>query len=515
MTRCLTVKTDCREKTVRVPDGENLLEAIRRTGAVLDAPCGGNGTCGKCLVKWNGRTVRACRTAVSEDGTVSFTETKAGAIVTEAAAGRVSEGKPSGGSALGEASPQDPELVLAVDLGTTTVAAELIDRKSGERIGLASAWNAQSPYGADVLSRCRFCMDRPDGTAVLRDAIRDQIRGMVLRLGADPARIRETMIAGNTVMQHLYAGISPVSIARAPFRPEVTFTGDEPAEQGVSYAPCVAGYVGGDITAGLLASGLPEKKGRSLFLDIGTNGEMALGGADGFVACAVASGPAFEGAGIVCGTAAVNGAVSRVRLENGVPVYETIGGEPAKGICGSGLIDLLAVLIDSGVVTGSGRLLGPDEAPEAFRSRMGEDGNGNGIFYLTGDRSVFLTAGDVRNLQLAKAAVRAGIEVLLRETGLRAEELDHLCLAGGFGTVLNVRSAAAIGMIPPCLAEKTVPLGNSSLAGARAALLDRNAREELMKLPSRIRYLELSGNGDFNEVFPEQMTFYEEDDEWN
>ena len=317
-------------------------------------------------------------------------------------------------------------------------------------------------------------------------------------------------------MQHLYAGISPVGIAVAPFRPAVFFTGDEPRERGVRYAPCVAGYIGGDITAGLLASGLRRSGKRALFLDIGTNGEMALCKENRFLGCAVASGPAFEGVGIACGMPGITGAVSHVRWDGEKPEYDVVGNAAPRGLCGSGLIDLLARLLEKRLISGSGRLCAPDEAPEGYENYLGEDEKGNGIFYLTEDHSVYLTAGDVRKLQLAKAAVAAGIAVLLKEARITAEDLDALYLAGGFGTYMDIQSAAAIGMFPACLTERAVLLGNSSLTGAEMALLRPEAEKELEEIRRSFRYLELSGNADFNREYPEQMFFYEEDDdEWN
>ncbi|MBO5544152.1 MAG: DUF4445 domain-containing protein, partial [Oscillospiraceae bacterium] len=327
--------------------------------------------------------------------------------------------------------------------------------------------------------------------------------------------LQTLFIAGNTVMQHLYAGISPAGIAVAPFRPAVFFTGDEPTEPGIRYAPCVAGYIGGDITAGLLASGLHHSRQTALFLDIGTNGEMALRLEDGFLGCAVASGPAFEGAGIACGMPGIAGAVSHVRWTGKKPEFDVIGDAPPQGLCGSGLIDLLAVLLEKGIVSGSGMLYGPDEAPDGYEDWLGEDETGHAVFYLTGDHKVFLTAADVRKLQLAKAAVSAGIAVLLKEADRKAEDLDALFLAGGFGTYMDIRSAAAIGMVPACLVERTVFLRNSSLAGARMALTLPEADRELNEIRRSFRYLELSGNVDFNREFPEQMFFYGEDvEEW-
>jgi uncharacterized 2Fe-2S/4Fe-4S cluster protein (DUF4445 family) len=190
-----------------------------------------------------------------------------------------------------------------------------------------------------------------------------------------------------------------------------------------------------------------------------------------------------------------------------------IGGGQAKGICGSGLIDLLGILCETRVISGSGRLLGPDEAPEKFTKYLEEDENGNGVFYLSEDRSVFLTPRDVRQLQLAKAAVAAGIRVLLKKSGLHAEDLDKLYLAGGFGSYMDPGSAAKIGMIPAGLVPDIVLLGNASLKGAHMALTVRDAGEKLLKLRNACTYIELSGDADFNEEFTEQMFFYEEDDD--
>ena len=486
--------------------GETLLELLRRAALPFTAPCGGAGTCGRCRVHLadsaGEREVLACQTPAPRSGVLTVPQHRGGAILGESAV-------------ISSITPGRQGLGAAVDLGTTTVVLELLDLSNGHSLGMASAWNALAPYGADVISRCQYCMEHPDGLAELQTRLLRQLHDMLKELGVRAEDLRETVIAGNTVMQHLHAGLSPAGIAVAPFRPTTLFTEKSP-EDGLFYAPCVAGYVGGDITAGLLASGLPEREERSLFLDIGTNGEMALGGKEGFLCCAVASGPAFEGVGIRCGMAGTTGAVSHVRWTDSGPELTVIGGGEPIGICGSGLIDLLALLCEKRVISASGLLLGPEEAPEGFEAWLGEDDNGNGVFYLTEDQRLFLTAKDVRQLQLAKAAVAAGIRVLMKETGMRLEDVEHLYLAGGFGTYMDVQSAAAIGMLPQALVEKTVLLQNSSLAGARMALLNTECRAKLNTIRQACRYLELSGNAEFNREYPEQMYFYEEDeDEWN
>ena len=295
-------------------------------------------------------------------------------------------------------------------------------------------------------------------------------------------------------MQHLFAGLPVRSIAAAPFAPLSLFDGDTADTllgAPVFYAPCVAGYVGGDVTAGLLASGLCRKPGQHLFLDLGTNGEMALGGAEGFSCCAVASGPAFEGAGIACGMPALDGAVSRVRYDRGF-LYDVIGASEPRGICGSGLVDLTAALLDLGAIDKSGRLLPPD-------------GRGNGVFHLT-DR-VYLTAEDVRSLQLAKAAVAGGIEVLLRQRDMDAAALDGVYIAGGFGSCIDPDSAMAIGMLPRLPRSKLRCLGNTALAGASMAALDGEERRRLGRIAANCRYIELSGRQDFARAFTDHMVF--------
>ena len=399
----------------------------------------------------------------------------------------------------------------AVDLGTTTVVARLYDLASGAELATESGWNTQAPYGADVISRIQYTLEQPDGLQELSQRSREQVWALIeralARCGREADTLREITLAGNTVMQHLFAGYSVRGIAAAPFRPETLFAapGDETLH-GVSVhlAPCVAGYVGGDITAGLLAAGLAELPGEHLFLDIGTNGEMALGGRGGFTCCAVASGPAFEGAGISCGMPGVDGAVSRVRYDRGF-VYDVIGGGVPKGLCGSGLLDLTAVLLRLGAIAPGGRLLPPEQAPAALRRHLTHDADGNGCFHLTPE--VSLTAADVRNLQLAKAAVAVGIRVLLQQRGLTPEQLDGVYLAGGFGSYLDPESAAAIGMLPRACAGKLHTLGNTALTGAATLTLDGAQWQRIRAISRACSYLELSGRADFAAAFTENLSF--------
>ncbi len=484
---------------IAVQPGESLLSALRRAGFSLPAACGGRGRCGKCRVQVNGAPRLACKVFPQGGEQVALPETVSGVI-------------------LGDTLPPPPcqpgrtGLSAAVDLGTTTVVAKLYDRADGRELAAQRAWNAQAPYGADVISRIQHTMDTPEGLKELSGRIREQIwtllEAALSAANRPPEALNEIVVAGNTVMESLLAGRSVAGMAAAPFHPDSLFFGPEGMGElngvPVRLLPCVAGYVGGDITAGLMASGLGEQPGEHLFLDVGTNGEMAMGGQNGFSCCAVASGPAFEGAGIQCGMPGVAGAVSHVRYDRGF-LYDVIGDGPARGLCGSGLVDLAAVLLKLGIIAPGGRLLPPEEVAPELRRYVERDGDGNGLFHLT--PQVYLTAGDVRNLQLAKAAVAAGIEVLSQRRGVLLENVEGLYLAGGFGTYIDPASAMAIGMLSPVLAGKVRPLGNTALAGAAALALDSRLWPKVEDTARSCAYIELSGQPDFTQAFTGNMGF--------
>ena len=473
--------------------GENLLQFLASHGFGIAAPCGGHGICGKCTVELieNGekQKVKACSTVLSKDCEVILPESSGNISWNDAQKKHISDGEKSGFGA-------------AVDLGTTTVAVSLLNLASGERIGTLSRWNAQKAYGADVISRAGYCAEHADGLEILSGAVRNQILEMLGELcemnGIGAEDVNEIFLAGNTVMQHIFADISPVSIASAPFTPETCFdTGERFELRGipVNLAPCVAGYVGGDITAGALSTGLAEKSGLSLFIDVGTNGEMLLGDRSGLTACAVASGPAFEGAGISCGMPAENGAIFSAELTEEGLSYEVVGGGESRGICGSGLLDLAACLLELGYIDESGRLE--------------EDENGDSVFHLTDD--VFINQKDIRQLQLAKAAVAAGIKLIMQARGVEFEDIQALYLAGGFGNRLRPESAVKIGMLPEELLGRIKTVGNSSLAGAEQALLSTDSRKKLAEIKSKCEYIELSSHEGFNDAFVCEMQFKEGD----
>ena len=485
-------------RTLSVPADETLLSALRRAGYSIPAACGGKGRCGKCRVPVNGVTRLACRVYPADGDTVTLPESAGGAILTRTLP-------------MPACQPGRTGCAAAVDLGTTTVVARLYDLASGAELATESGWNAQAPYGADVISRIQYTLEQPDGLQELSQRSREQVWALIeralVRCGRDTDTLRDITLVGNTVMQHLFAGYSVRGIAAAPFQPETLFedgAGELLSGIPVQFAPCVAGYVGGDITAGLLADGLFVQPELRLFLDIGTNGEMALGNENGALCCAVASGPAFEGAGISCGMPGITGAVSHVSYDRGF-LCDIVGGGEAKGICGSGLVDLVAVLLERGVIDESGRLLPPQDAPEDMRRYLTEDGQGNGVFHLT--KAVSLTARDVRNLQLAKAAVAGGIRVLLEQRGVTADDIASVELAGGFGNYLSPENVVRIGMLPRACLSKIRPLGNAALAGASMLALDGENWRKLAEIPEKCRYLELSGRDDFSRAFTDSLTF--------
>ena len=515
-TYTITVTRADETKTIPASASESLLGALRNAGYTEpDAPCGGNGTCRKCLVTVTGtlksvetgevRTVESeqllsCRYYPAGDCAVTIRAREKMNVVTKGA-GQIA----GGGEGLG----------FAVDIGTTTVAAFLYDLATGKRLGAEGGRNAQRAYGADVISRITRCSEGklPD----MRDGIRRQLTGFARDLCAKAGRpvsdIRRIAIAGNTVMEHLFAGLDPTNIGIAPFTPESLFgdvwnSAELLPELGVEaelyLCPCVAGYVGGDITAGLWASGGDEAEGLWLYVDIGTNGEMALGNGKGYVSCATAAGPAFEGAEIACGMDGSAGAIDKVKAVDGDIEVHVIGEGKAVGICGSGLIDAVSALLTVGAITEAGRMLPPDEAPEKVRDRVFRREDGSMAFMFKD--GVFIAAQDIREVQLAKSAIRAGAETLLQLRGVTADEITSLVIAGGFGSFIDKASALHIGLLPQVPLEKIRHVGNAAGAGA-ALSLPKAGEAALNAFNKKCSYLELSGSSEFNENYLEYMAF--------
>ncbi len=409
---------------------------------------------------------------------------------------------------------------LGVDIGTTTVVAYLVDLETGGVPDRRSALNAQRDFGADVISRIAATMERDGGLEDLRSRIAAQLSGMAASLldaaGASPEDLLCVAIAGNTTMLHLLGGIPPAAIASAPFTPAFTSRQslgardlglDLPASCVAFLLPGISAYVGADIVSGIAALGMAERDECSLLLDIGTNGELALGGSCGILCCATAAGPAFEGAGLSMGMGGVAGAIDSVWIDGGHFAHSTIGGLPARGLCGSGVLDALAACLESGLVEDTGRIVDAQEAAAlgpgfaALRTEV----EGSPRIAIGG--GVHLTQADVRSLQLAVAAIAAGIDVLLARAGKSAGEVDRVFLAGGFGSFLDVRSAVRAGLLMRELESKVVVAGNTSGAGAVGACLSRARLEACDAVRGLCTYVELSSEPAFNDAYIERMMF--------
>lgn len=383
---------------------------------------------------------------------------------------------------------------LAVDLGTTAVVAELVDLRTGRIADRESAVNAQTSYGADVVSRITFAFENPDNLRRLKTAVvhllNDLVGTLCRRSGVARHRIYEAVVAGNSAMNHILCGVPVDSLALAPFH--AVFSVLAPlaaAEIGLALhpqarlyvAPNIKSFVGGDITAGLVASEFAAEPGSALFIDLGTNGEIVLKRGGEFVATSTAAGPAFEGLNISCGMLAVPGAIHRASWDDGLK-FRTIDDLPPQGVCGSGLIDILAGALDRGLVGRDGRIAGPEK-----RLRLTD--------------RLSLTQQDIRDIQLAVAAIRSGVRLMLREFRLEASGLDRVLVAGAFGSSLDVAHAVSLGLLPNVPADKISFIGNASLAGARLLLVSRPARAAAETLAARISHVSLATRPDFQDEF--------------
>lgn len=402
-----------------------------------------------------------------------------------------------------------PLLGLAIDLGTTKVAGYLVDLETGEILRAGARLNPQIAFGEDVVSRLGYAASSPENYRRIREAVveglNDLARDLCAEAGQPVEAVHEAVICGNTAMHHLLLGLGVAQLARAPYVPALTAPLEVKARDlGLALAPgsyvhllpCIAGYVGGDHVAVLLSTRLDRYPGVALAIDVGTNTEIGLSRHGAITCCSCASGPAFEGGHISRGMRALAGAVDRVWLEGHEVRFSVVGGGEPAGFCGAGLIDLLAVLLKTGSMDARGRLqrgaTGVEAGPEGLEFRLG---------------GVPLTQADIRQLQLAKAAVRSGIEALLRTTGTRAEEIGRVYLAGAFGVAIDPASAMAIGMFPRLPADRFLPVGNAAGMGAYLALISRSLREEAARLARAAEYLELTILPGYQDLFLSSLDF--------
>lgn len=507
-------------KSLTAAYGENLYSLLAAQG-LSEGPCGGQGRCGKCRVRFlspppafaeekvffspaeltEGWRLACLHRLEADTALVLPQQEKSASILL-------------GGYAKTVTADGEPGYGLAVDIGTTTVAASLLQRDSGRRLAGAACLNSQKIYGQDVISRIDYAQRQPGGLADMRQAILGDIRRLLLQAcqeaHVDCAQVQAVTVAANTVMTHIFGGVDPACLAAYPFTPG--FTGplrlsarqlDLPLapETEVFCLPAVSAYVGGDITAGLLTCSVPELPGCSLFIDIGTNGEMVLCREGKMVSCSCAAGPALEGMSISCGMRAAAGAIEDVclRYEETGPYWhcQTIDGGEPQGLCGSGLLSAVAQMAVHGVIGENGRLQQNHPLVETVDGRR----------RCPIHRRIFLSQQDIRQVQLAKGAVLAGIRILLQESGVQSEQVDRVLVAGQFGAHLSGESLIGAGLLPAAFAGKIHYVGNTSLAGAELCLISQAERQRSQNLFQNIRYLELSVWPDYEQALMKAMRF--------
>lgn len=520
--------------------GTNLLELLRENGFMVYNACGGNGTCGKCKVRAegqraelltaqekkllkpveiNGGTRLACLVEISSDLEIYLDNTpgKPRILVDgmKENNGLEKEGGRSGASG-------EKGYGVAMDIGTTTIAAYLIDLGTGRTLDTCASLNPQRSYGSDVISRINYTIMAEDGFAVLQKLVVEELDQMIGKLAErgliSRNEINRLVAVGNTTMLHMLLGVPCSGIAFAPFTPGFTEMKRLRAldinlhinrEGELITLPCRSGYVGADTVASVLASGMHKEEDICLLLDIGTNGELVLGNRDRLLCCAAAAGPAFEGANIKHGMGAVEGAIDHVRLDEKVE-YTTIGAQRPKGICGSGIVDAVAELVKAGLVDTGGRMLKRDQlsgwARDHFADNLRQE-DGRPLFVLDRENELCVTQGDVRELQLAKAAIFSGIMILASTMGIGVKGIKKIYLAGGFGNYIDIGNAIAIGLLPDEGSDKVRNIGNAAGAGAGMALVSDEMLLEAVRIKEQLEYIELSGLALFETEFINNMGF--------
>lgn len=534
MTERATIRFEPSGRTVTVALGSTLLDAARAAGIEIDAPCGGTGTCGSCRVRATGALSAmsgserellggagvtagkrlACRTRVEGDATVLMPDPPREARVVSAARHKAAEVQ----SPLDRGIDRLGELTgTAIDIGTTTIAAELLDLRTGAVLATAGGLNDQRAIGADVLSRVAHAS--AGGATELREMVVRQVDaltlGMLKQAGRDLGTLVESVVVGNVAMTGLFLGTDVTPLGEAPYqgaplsgrRVRTAEIGSSlPAGLEVFVPPGVSAFVGSDITAGLLATSLAERITPTLFIDLGTNGEIVLAARGQLRAATTAAGPALEGASISCGMRAEAGAIEQVELDGGALRLGVIGERTPQGICGSGLLDLIAVLLDAGLVDASGRML--DTVGHPLRMRVTER-NGARAFIVDGAGDIVLTQHDIRQVQLAIGAIRAGVDLLLASVALEPSAIVTVVVAGGFGFHVRAASLVRLGLLPSQWLDRVMFAGNTALAGARMALLSGAVRERADGLVGRVQTVDLAAHPEFQQRFLASLTFPE------
>jgi len=493
------------EVTIEVPDGITFRDAIINAGIEIYSPCGGMGICGKCGGKIDSGKISG---KVDEDGyfltcssvPLSDCEIEISPIPDDEKAEKEFSIR---GLLLTSESP----LGLAVDLGTTNIICALINLDTNQVLKTFSFRNPQTKFGDDVVSRISFAAEK-NGLDTLKRAvfktIDDVIKDIFRELPQYRKRLTKIVFSGNSTMNHLLLGISPSSLGQAPFKPAFIYMDSMEISERlrpyfknteITVLPNIAGFVGGDTVAGIIATGIYKSDKLRLFIDIGTNGEIVVGNKDRMLATSAAAGPAFEGGRIECGMRAGPGAINHVSIDNEKVAYTTIGGIEPLGICGSGLFEAVGSMLRAGLLDSSGKFT---SIVHGRRFHLTEEQNGAGIF---------ITEKDISELQLAKAAIRAAVELLLSEYRIGLDDVEEIIIAGAFGFNLRPDDIRSIGLLPDFDDRKLRLAGNTSLKGALMVLTDEKVRAEMVEVSKRVEFIELAGRSEFKEKFVESLTF--------
>ncbi len=529
MSKTFTVTFLPQKKKTEVPEGTTILAAEQMAGLEPDAPCGGNGKCGKCRVEiLEGKktgVVLACQTPVDSDMKIdTMLQEKVQRILAE---GKTRSVPVDPGIALTDPDSGRPYYLMAFDIGTTTVVGYLLDGKDGHEAGVASMMNPQHQFGADVISRANYVLE--NGGEQMRKVIVDALNQLIGKVCADAGILREDIIqisiVGNTCMHHLFLGISPDSLVHAPYVPAVKegmiIT---PEKAGLKMNPSgrvlilpnIAGFVGADTVGCMLSVAFDQLDKLTLMLDIGTNGELVMGNKKKMVTTSTAAGPAFEGAKIECGMRGSRGAVSHLKTEDGRLSLEVVDHAKPIGICGSGLIDILAFLIRYGFIDSYGGFCDVDELEDPLAKAESwrlQEIDGKPAFVLfpaeeTGNGSpVYISQKDIREVQLAKGAIAAGIQIMTEKLDIRPEDIQQVFLAGAFGNYMDAGNACEIGLIPYELRNRIIPIGNAAGEGAKLACLNQGEYRYACKMAEGAEFIELATESEFQDVFVDKLEF--------
>lgn len=527
------------------PKGVTLLESLRNQGHPLEAPCSGQGLCGKCKVqilsgnddRWSAEELSclsneereggwrlACHYEPKEDISFTWEKNPTWAAQEDSFVFLKSQESHNTESHNAELSSSQ-ELGIAIDIGTTTVVASLVALNNGLVLNEAYAINPQKQFGLDVMSRIAYQDQNQEGNEILKSAIctclKDLIQTLLEESQREPQQIHQVTIVGNTPMLHFVLGLSAAKLGKAPYLSLVEgLTATDTVTLGIGtlpkkpvyLLPPIKAFVGSDISAGLLASDIMNRKGNVLLIDIGTNGEIVLKTEQGLFCCSCAAGPAFEGANISCGMRATGGAIESMELDaHGHLKIETIGNHPTQGICGSGVLDVISLLAENKLLGKTGRLKSSEDVPSAFTHLLSE--NERGRYFLLDERNpaIRLYQSDVRQIQLAKGAIRSGVEALLQHQHIKPEAISEVLIAGQFGSHIKERSLIKSGMLPSAFGNKVTYIGNSAKKGAELCLTNPAAMEKIGTIAKATEYIELSTLQGYDRLFVSCLNFDEKE----